>query len=50
MVGFLRSDETYTNRDRTDNVYIGIVDGEQKYLPRQYLLRTLKEPQTISIY
>ena len=34
---------TYINRGRQDNVYIGKVDGERKYLPRQYLLWTLKD-------
>ena len=38
-----RSDMTYTNPGREDNVYIGKVDGERKYLPRQYLLWTLKD-------
>ena len=44
MIEFLsRSDMTYTNPGRQDNVYIGKVDGERKYLPRQYLLWTLKD-------
>ena len=44
MIEFLSwSDMTYTNPDRQDNVYIGKVDGERKYLPRQYLLWTLKD-------
>ena len=44
MIEFLsRSDMTYTNPGRQDNVYIGKVHGEQKYLPRQYLLWTLKD-------
>ena len=44
MIEFLsRSDMTYTNPGRLDNVYIGKVDGERKYLPRQYLLWTLKD-------
>ena len=34
---------TYINPGRQDNVYIGKVDGERKYLPQQYLLRTLKD-------
>jgi len=34
---------TYTNPGRQDNVYIGKVDGERKYLPRQYLLWTLRD-------
>ena len=38
MIEFLsRSDTTYINLGRQDNVYVGKVDGEQKYLPRQYL-------------
>ena len=40
---FSRSDMTYTNPGRQDNDYIGKVDCEQKYLPRQYLLWTLKD-------
>ena len=44
MIEFLsRSDMTYTNPGRQGNVYIGKVDGERKYLPRQYLLWTLKD-------
>ena len=44
MIEFLsRSDMTYTNLGRQDNVYIGKVNGERKYLPRQYLLWTLKD-------
>ena len=39
----VRSDLTYTNPGRADNVYIGKIDGEQKYLPRQYLLWSLKD-------
>ena len=38
-----RSDMTYTNPGRQDNVYISKVDGEWKYLPRQYLFWTLKD-------
>ena len=44
MIEFLsQSDMTYINPGRQDNVYIGKVDGERKYLPQQYLLRTLKD-------
>ena len=44
MIEFLsRSDMTYTNPGCLGNVYIGKVDGERKYLPRQYLLWTLKD-------
>ena len=44
VIEFLsRSDMTYINPGRQDNVYIGKVDGERKYLPRQYLLWTLKD-------
>ena len=44
MIEFLsQSDMAYINPGRQDNVYIGKVDGERKYLPRQYLLRTLKD-------
>ena len=44
MIEFLsQSDMTYTNPGCQDNVYIGKVDGEQKHLPRQYLLWTLKD-------
>ena len=46
IIEFLsRSDMTYTNPGRHDNVYIGKVDGERKYLPQQYLylLWTLKD-------
>ena len=44
MIEFLsRSDMTYTNPGCQDNVYIGKVDGERKYLPQQYLLWTLKD-------
>ena len=38
-----RSDLTYTNPGRADNVYIGKIDGERQYLPRQYLLWSLKD-------
>ena len=38
-----RSDLTYTNRGHADNVYIGKVDGERQYLPRQHLLWSLKD-------
>ena len=39
MIEFLsRSDMTYTNPGRQDNVHTGKVDGEPKYLSRQYLL------------
>ena len=38
-----RSDLTYTNLGRADNVYIGKIDGERQYLPRQYLLWSLKD-------
>ena len=44
MVEFLsQCDMTYTNPGSQDNAYIGKVDGERKYLPRQYLLWTLKD-------
>ena len=44
MIEFLsRSDMTYTNPGCLDNVYIGKLDGERKYLPWQYLLWTLKD-------
>ena len=44
MVEFLgQSDMTYINPGGQDNVYMGKVDCERKYLPRQYLLRTLKD-------
>ena len=44
MIEFLsQSDMAYINPGRQDNVYIGKVDGERKYLPQQYLLRTLKD-------
>ena len=44
MIEFLRkSNMTYINPGRQDNVYAGKVDGERKYLPRQYLLWTLKD-------
>ena len=44
MVEFLsRSDMTYINPGCQDNVYIGKVDVERKYLCRQYLLWTLKD-------
>ena len=44
MIKFLsRSDMTYTNPSCQDNVYLGKVDGKWKYLPRQYLLWTLKD-------
>ena len=44
MIEFLsRSDMTYTNPGRQDNVHTGKVDGEPKYLSRQYLLQTLKD-------
>ena len=38
-----RSDLTYTNPGRAGNVYIGKIDGERQYLPRQYLLWSLKD-------
>ena len=38
-----RSDLTYTNPGRADNVYICKIDGERQYLPRQYLLWSLKD-------
>ena len=44
MTEFLsRSGMIYINPGRQDNVYIGKVDGERKYLPWQYLLWTLKD-------
>ena len=44
MIEFLsRSDMTCINPGRQDNVYIGKVDGERKYLPWQYLLWTLAD-------
>ena len=44
MIEFLSpSDMTYTNPGRQVNVYIGKVGGERKYLPRQYLLWTLRD-------
>ena len=44
MIEFLNlSDMTSTNPRRQDNAYIGKVDVEWKYLPRQYLLWTLKD-------
>ena len=48
MIEFLSwSDMTYTNPGRQDNVYIGKVDGQWKYLPQQYLLWTLKDSMDI---
>ena len=39
IIKFLsRSDMTYTNPGCQDNIYIGKVDGDRKYLSRQYLL------------
>ena len=38
-----RSDLTYTNPGHADNVYFGKIDGEREYLPRQYLLWSLKD-------
>ena len=38
-----RSDLTYTNPGRADNVYIRKIDGERQYLPRQYLLWSFKD-------
>ena len=38
-----RSDLTYTNPGRVDNVYIDKIDGERQYLPLQYLLCSLKD-------
>ena len=39
IIKFLsRSDMTYTNPGCQDNVYIGKVDGDRKYLSRQSLL------------
>ena len=38
-----RSDLTYTNPDRADNVYIGKIDDERQYLSCQYLLWSLKD-------
>ena len=39
IIKFLsRSDITYTNPGCQDNIYIGKVDGDRKYLSRQYLL------------
>ena len=44
MTEFLsRNDMTHTSPCRQNNVYIGKVDGERKYLPRQCLLWTLKD-------
>ena len=44
MIEFLSwSDMTCTNPGCQDNVDTGKVDGEPKYLPRQYLLWTLKD-------
>ena len=44
MLEFLgRSDITYTNPDRKDTVYVGKINGERNYLPRQYLLWTLQD-------
>ena len=44
LIDFLgRNDITYTNPGRADNVYIGKVEGERKYMPRQYLLWTLRD-------
>ena len=44
MFEFLgRSDITHTNPGRQDNVYVGKVNGERQYLPRQYLLWTLRD-------
>ena len=37
------SDMTYTNAGHQVNISIGKVDGEWKYLPRQYLLWTLRD-------
>ena len=34
---------TYINPGRQDNLYVGKVDGEWKYLPRQYSLWTLMD-------
>ena len=43
MIEFLgRSDTTYTNPGRQDNIYMGKVNGERKQLPKQYLLWTLR--------
>ena len=48
IIKFLsRSDMAYANPGCQDIVYIGKVDGERKYLPRQYLLWTLKDLQDI---
>ena len=38
-----RSNLTYTNPGHADNVYISKIDGERQYLPRQYLLWSLKD-------
>ena len=38
-----RSDITYTNPGRADNVYIGKSEGKRKYLPKLYLLWSLRE-------
>ena len=44
MLEFLgRSDITYTNPGRKDSVYVGKINGERKYLSRQYLLWTLRD-------
>ena len=38
-----RSDVTYTNPGRKDNVYVGKINGERRYKQRLYLLWTLRE-------
>lgn len=44
MYDFLsRSDMTYTNPGRKDTKYIKKVNGERTYLPKQYLLWTLRD-------
>ena len=38
-----RSDITYTNPGRADNVYVGEFEGKRKYLSKQYLRWSLGE-------
>ena len=44
LIEFLnRSDISYTNPGRKDNVYIGKLNGESQYKQRQYLLWPLRD-------
>ena len=38
---FDRPDITYINPGRKDNAYVGIINGERKYVQKRYLLWTL---------